>query len=199
LEFVFSLNVVLRYANYFFRFTAIHLLPDFEMKKFYVLLLFLAPLLLSAQTSKSKKFNQLYSKPIERKYYVKERYYKGNLYVEGEAIQKVYSKKKRVELKRGPWKWYHRNGQLKDSVFYTDAGLPTGVETLYNSDGSIHQTIDYGTSTNFIIRERNWLTTIAKIILAPIIIKHLIFLKKHKCIKTGKKMVYGKPMIPAER
>ncbi|HRH03441.1 MAG TPA: hypothetical protein PLN13_09150 [Bacteroidia bacterium] len=132
------------------------------MKNFYVLLLFLAPYLLLAQTSKSKKFNQLYSKPIERKYYVKERYYKGNLYVEGEAIQKVFSKKKRVELKRGPWKWYHRNGQLKDSVFYTDAGLPTGVETLYNSDGTIHQTIDYGTSTNFIIRERNWLTTIAK-------------------------------------
>lgn len=87
---------------------------------------------------------------------------KGICTLKEKQFKKFIVRKKRVELKRGPWKWYHRNGQLKDSVFYTDAGLPTGIETLYNSDGSIHQTIDYGTSTNFIIRERNWLTTIAK-------------------------------------
>ena len=93
---------------------------------------------------------------------MKERYYKGNLYVEGLAVQKVFSKKKRVELKRGPWKWYYRNGQVKDSVFYTDLGLPTGIAIKFNNDGTILEKTDYGTSLNFKIRERNWLTTIAK-------------------------------------
>ena len=80
----------------------------------------------------------------------------------GLAEKKIFSKKKRVELKRGPWKWYYKSGQLKDSIFYSDFGLPTGLETKYASDGSILETIDYGSSMNFKIRERNWLTTIAK-------------------------------------
>lgn len=132
------------------------------MKKLFLLLAFLFPAFIFAQSSKSKKFSSLYAKPVERKYYVKERYFRGNLYVEGQAVQKIYSKKKRVELKRGPWKWYYKNGQVKDSLFYSDMGLPTGVETKYRSDGSIAEKIDFGTSTNFIIKERNWLTTIAK-------------------------------------
>ena len=131
------------------------------MKKLFLLLAILLPAFLFAQSSK-KKFSNLYAKPVERKYYVKERYFRGNLYVEGQAVQKIFSKKKRVELKRGPWKWYYRNGQVKDTLFYSDMGLPTGVETKYSSDGKILETIDYGTSTNFIIKERNWLTTIAK-------------------------------------
>jgi antitoxin component YwqK of YwqJK toxin-antitoxin module len=132
------------------------------MKHCFFLFLLVCPLLLFAQKTRNSTINQLFEKPVERRYYVKERYYKGNLYVEGQAVQKIYSKKKRIELKRGPWKWYFRNGQVKDSAFYSDFGLPTGIEIKYNSDGSLHEKIDYGTSTNFKIRERNWLTTIAK-------------------------------------
>ena len=132
------------------------------MKKIVLLILLVCPVFAFSQIQKSKKFSRLFDKPIERKYYVKERYRKGNLYVEGQAVQKIFSKKKRVELKRGPWKWYYKNGQLKDSIFYTDLGLPSGIETRYYHDGSISEIVDYGNSTNFIIRERNWLTTIAK-------------------------------------
>ncbi len=132
------------------------------MKRIALLILLGFPIFGVAQSRDNKRITSLYEKPVERKYYVKERYYKGNLYVEGQAVQKIFSKKKRVELKRGAWKWYYKNGQLKDSVFYSDLGLPTGIATKYFSDGSIQEQIDYGTSTNFKIRERNWLTTIAK-------------------------------------
>ena len=128
------------------------------MKKFLFLFLVAFPAVLFSQNYNSKRMTRLFEKPVERSYYVKERYYKGNLYVEGQAVQKIYSLKKRVELKKGPWKWYYRNGRVKDSLFYSDFGLPTGIETRYNSDGTISETIDYGTSTNFKIRDKNWLT-----------------------------------------
>ena len=115
-----------------------------------------------SQNYNSKRLTRLFDKPVERTYYVKERYYKGNLYVEGQAVQKIYSLKKRVELKKGPWKWYYRNGKVKDSLFYSDFGLPTGVEVKYNSDETIFEKIDYGTSTNFKIKDKNWLKAIPK-------------------------------------
>lgn len=115
-----------------------------------------------AQNYNSKRITRLFEKPVERSYYVKERYHNGRLYVEGQAVQKIYSKKNRVELKRGAWKWYYRSGQLKDSVFYNDMGLPQGIALHYRRNGTIAEAVDYGTSTNFKVRERNWLVAIPK-------------------------------------
>ncbi len=131
------------------------------MRRLLLLLLFV-PCVLKAQNYNSQRISRLFNKPVERTYYVKERYHNGKLYVEGQAVQKIYSLKKRIELKRGPWKWYYRNGKVKDSVFFSDMGLPIGVELRYHSNGSIDEKVDYDTSTNFTIKERNWLIAIPR-------------------------------------
>ncbi|MBL0047209.1 MAG: hypothetical protein IPP32_03830 [Bacteroidetes bacterium] len=130
------------------------------MKRLFLLFFLGIPCILSAQNYNSKRITRLYATPVQRTYYVKERYFKGNLYVEGQAVQKIYSNKNRIELKKGPWKWYYKNGQLKDSIFYSDMGLPSGIEIRYRKNGTISQLVDYGTSTNFKVKERNWLLTI---------------------------------------
>ena len=132
------------------------------MKKIFLLILLQTPLLLLAQTYNSKPITRLYDKPVERTYYATEKYYNGKLMVEGQIVQKIFSLKKRLELKRGVWKWYYRNGQVQDSVFYSDYGFPRGIETRYHYNGTIYMKLDYDTSTNFKIKQRSKLWVIPK-------------------------------------
>ena len=130
------------------------------MRSYFLFLFLLLTGASFAQSYNSKRITKLFEKPIEKSYYVKERFHNGKLYVEGLAVQKIYSKKNRIELKRGACKWYYRTGQLKDSIFYNDMGLPTGTALRYRKNGTISEKIDYGTSSNFKVKERNWLVAI---------------------------------------